>query len=314
MMAWLLVPLVVFVALYTWGVSKDLGKTRWEESVGMCMLVEFKEGMGIKIIETASLLFPVPLLIVMSYCYAYIFKEYRRHIMHPVQRAAHREEAKASLHSGGSSSQSLHKLGGGEQNNTFGLVPGASPRTSLGHTRLMKSRSLSPTTARDLKLTLGRELSMPNPPMYPKRERLRSPRGSSEPRVHSAEQLEQYIGDLERRKQFSVAISLLTVILFNLVTWLPYCINYLSLTLDFVDRVKPLASAIMYSFLYCSVGFNTIIYSFRCRDIKEEFARLVGRVKVLVRRQNKTVRVLVTPDNNHHMVIDEVDCSNSKSV
>ena len=144
-----------------------------------------------------------------------------------------------------------------------------------------------------------------------KRERLRH---SSEPRVRSAEQVDQYIGELERRKQFSVAISLLTVILFNLVTWLPYCVNYLSLTLDFVETVKPLASAIMYSFLYLSVGFNTIIYSSRCRDIREEFVRVVGRVKLVAGRgHNENVRVLVTPDKNHHMVIDEVECSGSGS-
>ena len=326
MMAWLLVPLVLFVALYTWGVSKDLGRTRWDEEVGMCMLVEFKKGGEIKIIETTSLLFPFPLLAVMTYCYAYIFKEYRRHIRHPVQRAVHREEAKASMHSCGSSCQSLHKLASGDST-MFRVLPGTSPClrqevrslagpsprplscSSVGHTRAMKCRSLSPTAARDIKLTLGRELSLTS---SVRRDRSKSLHVSSEPRVHSAEQLDQYIGDLERRKQFSVAISLLAVIMFNLVTWLPYCINYLTLTLDVVERVKPLASAIMYSFLYSSVGFNTIIYSSRCRDIKEEFGRVVGRVRELIRK-DKTVRVLVTPDKNLHMVIDEVESSGGKA-
>ncbi|KAL5270015.1 hypothetical protein ACHWQZ_G003484 [Mnemiopsis leidyi] len=328
MMAWLLVPLVLFVALYTWGVSKDLGRTRWEEEVGMCMLVEFKKGMEIKIIETTSLLFPFPLLAVMTYCYAYIFKEYRRHIRHPVQRAVHREEAKASMHSCGSSCQSLHKLASGDSNNIFRVLPGTSPCvglrqevrslvgpsprplscSSVGHTRAIKCRSLSPTAARDIKLTLGRELSLSSI----RRDRSKSLHVSSEPRVHSAEQLDQYIGDVERRKQFSVAISLLAVIMFNLLTWLPYCINYLTLTLDVVERVKPLASAIMYSFLYSSVGFNTIIYSSRCRDIKEEFGRVVERAREVIGGRDKNVRVLVTPDKNLHMVIDEVESSGGK--
>ena len=148
MMAWLLVPLVLFVALYTWGVSRELvsailypdwnwqlyypnlwprpvliilnlivgytpvatdrvenvgntfpfsnawpvsggtfvrtqqsyiiripqGVTSWEGEVGMCMLVQFKHSIDTKLLESLSLCFPVPLLVVMTYCYCYIFK------------------------------------------------------------------------------------------------------------------------------------------------------------------------------------------------------------------------------------------------
>ena len=86
---------------------------------------------------------------------------------------------------------------------------------------------------------------------------------------------EYYIARLEVRKQFVVALSLLTVIGWNFITWLPYFSTYLMLTLDVIEAASPIVSAVMYVFLYSSTGFNTMLYAARCPDIRQEVVALV---------------------------------------
>lgn len=74
---------------------------------------------------------------------------------------------------------------------------------------------------------------------------------------------------MERGKQFKIAVSLLAVITFNCVSWLPQCIHQLLLILNMVTEARPLTTGVLCCFLYSAVCLNALIYSARCRDIKD---------------------------------------------
>lgn len=110
-------------------------------------------------------------------------------------------------------------------------------------------------------------------------------------RSHSVDIEEYFVARLEKRRQFRVALSLLTVIGWNFVTWLPYFATYFMLTLDLIEETSPVVSAVMYLFLYSAAGFNTLIYASRCTDIKEEFTNLYYYVKLLQRKTSSVMSV-----------------------
>ena len=275
MSSWLLFPLLTFGSLYLSGVGEHLEVARWDDQMGMCVLVTLQKVPEAKVLGAISLIFPITPLGLMAYCYTYIFRLYRQKMKRPVHRELLKRAAKLSLN--------LHNIHKNKKIDE-GTLENQS-RSLLSSDRAL--RLSVPCELKDSRMRNSKNSD--DSDILPNRLSPDAPSSDSiPPRKNSwliclwkKIEVKQIIDAIEQKTQFRVAASLLAVIVFNLLTWLPYCINYTRLTLGLVDRVQPLDAAVMYSVLFCSVCFNTLIYAATCRDIKMQVAKTARSCKIL---------------------------------